>query len=113
MPIFIPAILFTMLLPLVKQAQQGDSVSQFRPLRSSIRHVSIPGMLAVSGIILNSNQTESFTRELVEERNELIPGFHTHIDNFLQYRPIAVAMESLLPPVQIGKEKDMYHFSVL
>ena len=40
---------------------------------------------------MNSNRTESIKNEIVEERNEHIPNFKTHVDDYLQFSPIAIS----------------------
>ena len=40
---------------------------------------------------MNSNRTESIKNEIVEERNEHIPNFRTHVDDYLQFSPIAIS----------------------
>jgi membrane-associated phospholipid phosphatase len=43
-----------------------------------------------SGLLSNNNHEEGLKMEIAEERNEYIPGFHTKVDNYLQYAPIAL-----------------------
>lgn len=50
-----------------------------------------PISLGLAGVLTNSNYKESIKNEIVEERNEHIGGFKTHVDNYLQYAPIAIA----------------------
>lgn len=72
-------------------AQTRDSII-VRPLPSfTVRQLSLPLTLAVLGIAANGNGKESFKNEVVEERNEMMPKFHTHIDNYLQFAPLAIA----------------------
>jgi len=72
-------------------AQTRDSII-VRPLPSfTVRQLSLPLTLAVLGIAANGNGRESFKNEVVEERNEMMPKFHTHIDNYLQFAPFAIA----------------------
>ena len=72
-------------------AQKADSLLPKKTFRFSARQLSIPVGLLGAGILLNSNAAEGPKKELAEERNEHIPGFKTHIDNYLQYSPIAIA----------------------
>ncbi|ASZ12688.1 phosphatase PAP2 family protein [Chitinophaga pendula] len=75
-------------------AQQTDTlpstpatVRTFPPLRQYYAPVS----LLLAGIFVNGHGSEAIKYELVEERNEHIPHFHTRIDNYLQFSPIAIA----------------------
>ncbi|MGE7776492.1 phosphatase PAP2 family protein [Chitinophaga sp. NPDC101104] len=74
----------------IKQPLPYDSLYRMRPIHFS-RELFIPGSLILAGIAANGNGQEGFKKELVEERNEHLPAFHTHIDNYLQYSPIAIA----------------------
>ncbi|WP_333865172.1 phosphatase PAP2 family protein, partial [Chitinophaga sp.] len=67
-----------------------DSLYRMRPITFR-RELFIPGSLILAGIVVNGNGEEGFKKELVEERNEHMSAFHTHIDNYLQYAPIAIA----------------------
>ncbi|MEH6305937.1 phosphatase PAP2 family protein [Olivibacter sp. CPCC 100613] len=53
------------------------------------RQLYAPIGLMLSGFLANSNGPESLKMEIVEERNEHFANFHTGIDNYLQYAPIA------------------------
>jgi len=44
--------------------------------------------LIIAGISVNGNARESFKNEIVEERNEHLSGFHTRVDNYLQFSPV-------------------------
>ena len=57
----------------------------------NIKQLSVPAGLIFSGILMNSNRTESIKNEIVEERNEHIPNFKTHVDDYLQFSPIAIS----------------------
>jgi len=59
--------------------------------RFSLKKLYIPTSFIVAGIVLNSNGSESTKNEIVEERNEHWPYFRTHIDDYLQYSPVAIA----------------------
>ncbi|EFK56339.1 phosphatase PAP2 family protein [Sphingobacterium spiritivorum] len=71
------------------------------------RQLYIPGALLISGIALNGNGPESFKNEIVEERNEHIPRFRTHIDDFLQFSPILAAYS--LDGLGIASKTDLYN----
>ncbi|GEP90312.1 PAP2 superfamily protein [Chitinophaga terrae (ex Kim and Jung 2007)] len=72
-------------------AQTSDSIpSPSRP-HFSYRQLNIPIILGGLGLASNGNGRESLKNEIVEERNEHIPRFHTSIDNYLQFSPIIIA----------------------
>ncbi|HPK09145.1 MAG TPA: phosphatase PAP2 family protein [Saprospiraceae bacterium] len=56
-----------------------------------IKQLYLPSTIILSGVALNGSQDESFKNEIVEERNEHFSGFRTHIDDYLQFAPIAIA----------------------
>jgi len=70
---------------------QQDSIRINQPLHFSIRQLQLPAGLIAAGILSNGKSTESVKNEVLESRNKNIPGFHTRIDNYLQYAPIALA----------------------
>ncbi|RAJ01595.1 PAP2 superfamily protein [Chitinophaga skermanii] len=72
-------------------AQRPDSivVPKFHHVLDA--DVYIPVSLILAGSIANGNGQESLKKELAEERSEHMPHFHTKIDNYLQYAPIAIA----------------------
>ncbi len=71
-------------------AQQTDSAYQLRKAFRTTK-LYLPVALMASGVLTNGNGAESFKKEIAEERNEYLPGFHTKIDNYLQFSPIAIA----------------------
>jgi hypothetical protein len=73
------------------QAQQTDSLVSFQRPRFTIRQLNVPLTLSLLGVVANGNGHESFKNEIVEERNEHFQHFQTHIDNYLQYAPLAIA----------------------
>ncbi|WP_038009273.1 phosphatase PAP2 family protein [Terrimonas ferruginea] len=86
--------LFTTLLLLsfsVFSFAQQDSTRINQPLHFSIRQLQLPAGLIAAGILSNGRSSESVKNEVLESRNKNIPGFHTKIDNYLQYAPIALA----------------------
>ncbi|MVT09336.1 phosphatase PAP2 family protein [Chitinophaga tropicalis] len=68
-----------------------DSLPAIHRLKYTPRQLYIPGALMLAGLLANRGGQESLKMEVVEERNEHMPRFHTHIDNYLQYSPIAAA----------------------
>lgn len=72
-------------------AQAPDSTMLKTNATLHMRQLSPAAGLMLSGILLNGHRKESLRNEIVEERNEHIPHFHTHLDDFLQYSPIVMA----------------------
>jgi membrane-associated phospholipid phosphatase len=81
-----------MLVNSVAWSQSTDSVhlTQHKE-RFKIRQLYIPLALITTGIVLNDNSEESFKMEIKEERNEYFHSYSTHLDDYLQYSPIAIA----------------------
>ncbi|MCW5909878.1 MAG: phosphatase PAP2 family protein [Cyclobacteriaceae bacterium] len=50
-----------------------------------------PITLIATGLALSGNHPESVKNEIVEERNEHLYNFRTHVDDYLQFSPIAIA----------------------
>jgi len=73
------------------RAQQQDSSFADPHYRFSIRQLNLPITLTLMGLLANGNGVESVKEEIVEERNVHLPHFKTHLDNYLQYSPIAIA----------------------
>ncbi|MFC6102268.1 phosphatase PAP2 family protein [Olivibacter domesticus] len=67
----------------------GKSFYEQQPLNFRGGQLYAPISLMLSGFLANSNGPESLKMEIVEERNEHFANFHTGIDNYLQYAPIA------------------------
>lgn len=94
----LPLILISILFNTVSSAQYSDSSSRtqsFKALFSTtqfrVKSLFIPASLMLAGIGTSSNGRESFKRELVEKRNEMLPTFHTKVDNYLKFSPIVIA----------------------
>ena len=89
MKILTAVVIFLLTNTYVLEGQVIDSGYVRKP---NIRNqLFVPLSLMAAGFSLNGNSSESIKHEIVEERAERIPGFHTHIDNYLQYSPIAIA----------------------
>lgn len=75
--------------PIVGISQMRDSTinSKYKP-RFEYRSLVPPVSLIIAGISVNGNARESFKNEVVEERNEHLSGFHTKIDDYLQFSPV-------------------------
>lgn len=75
---------------IVMQAQIKDSVPE-RKTPFSYHRLFVPASLLMAGIASNANQEEALKKELAEERNAYLGKFHTPVDNYLQFAPIAIA----------------------
>lgn len=51
----------------------------------------LPTSLIITGIITNGSSPQSLKNKIVAERNMHWPNFHTSMDDYLQYTPIAFA----------------------
>ena len=71
-------------------AQQSDSSFINRPIRFSWKQTYMPAGLISLGLISNGKSSESIKNELLEERNEHLAGFSTHLDDYLQFSPILI-----------------------
>jgi hypothetical protein len=71
-------------------ADVGDSVATPNS-RISVKSFYTPASLVIAGLLANGHSCESIKNEVVEERNEIIPRFRTHIDDYLQFSHLAIA----------------------
>ena len=83
------SLLILLLFPFFLHAQ-SDSLKRLPVKTSFIKQASLPVSLIAMGIAINGNATESFKNEVVEERNEIFPHFHTRVDDYLQFLPVAL-----------------------
>jgi len=73
-------------------AQNIDSAAaHYKPLRFTDKQLYLPASLIFVGLLANSNGSGSIKNGIVKERNERMPHFRTHIDDYLQYTPLAIA----------------------
>ena len=63
--------------------------SELHKSKSLARAVAAPIVLVVAGLYATTNNEVISRIEVREERNEWIPGFHHHADDYLQFAPIA------------------------
>lgn len=73
-------------------AQYADSlkIPHVKPTPEAWRKaVAIPSLLIATGVWATTDNDIINKYEIAEERNEFAPKFHTHIDDYLQYAPIA------------------------
>ncbi|RYZ32955.1 MAG: phosphatase PAP2 family protein [Sphingobacteriales bacterium] len=74
-------------------SQQLDSTYALPTLprnRFTLRQLQVPLTLSLMGLVASGNANKSIKNYIVRERNEHMPNFKTHIDNYLQYSPIAI-----------------------
>lgn len=73
--------------------QQADTLMRIPQMprnRFTVRQLQVPLTLSLLGIAASGNAHKSVKNFIVRERNEHMPNFRTHIDNYLQYSPIAI-----------------------
>ncbi|WP_082214134.1 phosphatase PAP2 family protein [Dyadobacter psychrophilus] len=71
-------------------SQRSDTLAHYQT-RFTVKQLSPPASLILVGLISNGHSPESIKNEVAEERNEHFPRFKTHLDNYLQFSPLAVA----------------------
>ncbi len=71
-------------------AQKIDSIAIKHSLFNR-KQLYTPTSLIIAGLLVSGNSSESIKNEIAEERNEQLHTFHTRIDDYLQYSPIAIA----------------------
>lgn len=70
---------------------QSDSIALHqKPVFQSIQLLT-PAALMMAGLLSNGSGRESLKIEIVEERNEHLSHFRTHLDDYLQFSPILLA----------------------
>ncbi|MCF0074179.1 phosphatase PAP2 family protein [Dyadobacter sp. CY261] len=67
----------------------ADSLPVRKPL--TLQHFYAPASLIIGGLLANGHSEESIKNELAESRNRHIPRFRTHIDDYMQFSPLAIA----------------------
>jgi membrane-associated phospholipid phosphatase len=72
------------------QSLQTDSLIDTKPLHFSYHQLYIPSSLILAGIIINGKSPNAINNKVVRYRNEHMPKFHTHWDNYLQFSPIVL-----------------------
>lgn len=71
--------------------QTIDSNIVLKPHKFDFKIIYVPSLLMFGGAVTNGNGEEGFKKEIAEERNEHFFKFGTHVDNYLQFSPIAIA----------------------
>lgn len=85
------SILLLFTLPIPATGQLADSTVQPGPPVFRPGSLVVPAALIGAGILTSIRPGTAIRTELVEERNEHFGHFSTHVDNYLQYAPVAVA----------------------
>ncbi|MBS1586058.1 MAG: phosphatase PAP2 family protein [Bacteroidetes bacterium] len=61
------------------------------PRKFTLNQVVLPTSLMLTGIALSGSKPEALKYEVAEERDERFFRFKTHVDDYLQFSPIALA----------------------
>ncbi len=109
-PIFIACILWVVSSQF-SAAQPLDSTGIGRAHPLTRQFIYVPSILIMSGIGTNANAEEGFKKEIAEERNEYLSKFSTHVDNYLQFSPIAIAYG--LDAMGYRSETDIWNRTVI
>lgn len=74
--------------PILASSQVVDSIPA-RNVRYNYTHskLYVPTALMLSGILTDGNGSEGLKKEISEERNEHLPAFRNHIDDYAQFAP--------------------------
>ena len=70
--------------------QSADTTHHSRQ-RFRAGKLATPVIFIGAGLLTNGNSAESVKKEIAEERNEYLRTFRTHVDDYLQFSPIAIA----------------------
>lgn len=73
------------------QAQYHDSTVYYHPLRFQWKQTYPAIGLIALGVAACGSSEESVKNEVVEERNEHLKTFKTHLDDYLQFSPVIIA----------------------
>lgn len=74
---------------MIMDAHREEMLYLQNPVKFNRNQLYLPLGVMIGGLLANGNGPESFKIEVAEERNEHFPNFHTHVDDYLQYAPIA------------------------
>ncbi|WP_159474907.1 phosphatase PAP2 family protein [Dyadobacter sp. 3J3] len=100
---------FYFLFQVTSFSQTADSLHH--EIRFSTKQLYTPGLVVLAGLLANGHSKESFKNEVAEERNEYIPKFKTHLDDYLQFSPLAIAYG--LDAIGIKSKTDFMNRSVI
>lgn len=82
---------------------------RFHPF--TFRQAYVPAALIATGIVATTLFTDQLKYKIVEERNRHFAGFHTNIDDYMQYAPIPIAYG--LDALGVKSENDVLNRSLI
>jgi membrane-associated phospholipid phosphatase len=110
-----------LLLPFLLQAQQTDTTKHITtldtvpgskaPLRFSFPQLYVPTALMLTGAASNVLLKNQFKYKIVAERNQHLAHFHTPIDNYTEFAPIAIAYG--LDAIGVPSKTDLLNRTVI
>jgi len=86
-----------------------DTVQARKPI--TLRAFYPPASLIIGGFLSTGHSEEAIRNEVAEARNHLMPRFHTHIDDYLQFSPILVAYD--LDAIGVHSKTDAINRTVI
>lgn len=81
---------FVLLLHTWLYAQDSTKIELSRA-KFAVNKLYVPSGLMLAGVLSNSRAGNSPNMMLANWRNEQMPNFRTHVDDYLQYSPIVIA----------------------
>jgi len=75
---------------LTLNANKHDSVYLKHPIKFDRKQLYLPLAVMLGGLAVNDGNPASIKRKIADLRNLHLPNFHTDIDDYLQFSPIAV-----------------------
>ncbi len=84
-------LLLTLLVSFQTQAQT-DSLFHIQASKSKTdlkRSLAIPALLIGTGMLATTDNDLIYREDFFEQRNKWMPRFNTHVDDYLQYAPLA------------------------
>jgi len=87
----------------------ADTLPSRKPI--TLRAFYTPASLIIGGLLSSGHSEEAIRNEVAEERSHLIPHFHTKIDDYLQFSPLAVAYG--LDAIGLHSKTDIINRSVI
>lgn len=91
-PVIIILLIIYVLVPGISYSQQTDSDTTESKSVYHFRKWAVPGVLLATGLYILTDDAQINRFEIVEERNEYLPGFQNKLDNYLQFAPAAAAL---------------------
>lgn len=92
MKFFFSTLVLMLCMAAFVSAQTSDTSYHFRRnVDLGKKQILVPAALIATGIFVNGNGSRSLKNQLMVERNEHIPSFRTHVDDYLQLSPLVIA----------------------